>query len=557
MSELFELKEVKAPISQGTLLSLLISTLENPITGPVAVSTMLKQLNIEVFRQLEAKTPIFRHSDFEFWSKRNEALFLKLSEVQIKEPQNSPFVTSFDYVRAYKKGLITPVEVAERLLSILQNEAKEINAFINVDQKDIMSQAEASTKRYKEGRPIGPLDGVPIAVKDEIDQYPYPTTQGTSFLNRPVKQDAYVVKRLRAAGALLIGKTNMHEIGIGVTGVNPNHGPARNPYDTSRITGGSSSGSAAAVAAGLCPIAIGADGGGSIRIPSGFCGVVGLKPTYGRVSERGAAPLTPTMGHIGPIGASVEDVAIAYAAIAGADPEDPISLTQPQPALKTFLAGTQPKLKIGIDQKWIGAASPQVRDSFENVMKLLQENGAELSDISMPMPGLAHLIHLITIATEMAAAHVSYYEHHKKDYGLDTRLSLILGRALQGYDYVHAQRLRTLWITKFFELFDHVDVIATPTIRITAPKIPEGALKTGQSNLPLTTKIMWFAPEANLSGVPAITIPSGYDSAGMPIGVQFMARPWSEDLLLALSMYVQKHIDRQTPSNYYPPLKLN
>jgi Asp-tRNA(Asn)/Glu-tRNA(Gln) amidotransferase A subunit family amidase len=231
--------------------------------------------------------------------------------------------------------------VAERALAaIADSQQNGLSIFVAWEQADLLAQATASAQRLREGRPLSPLDGVPVAVKDELDLRGFGTSVGTRFLGKqPAAEDSTAVARLRAAGALLLGKVNMHEIGIGVTGQNPHHGTVRNPYDPQRHTGGSSSGSAAAVAAGFCPIAIGADGGGSIRIPASLCGVVGLKPTYGRVSETGAAPLDWSVAHIGPLGATARDVALGYAAIAGLT-GDPNTLHQPAltlEALKTSI----------------------------------------------------------------------------------------------------------------------------------------------------------------------------------------------------------------------------
>ncbi|MCK5197858.1 MAG: amidase, partial [Spirochaetales bacterium] len=208
-----------------------------------------------------------------------------------------------DYASLYRKKKITPLEVAEKLLEIIYDDegADPLNAIIKLDREDFLGQAADSAERLKAGKPRSLLEGVPIAVKDEIDALPYSTNVGTSFLGQSAAAaDAEVVRRLREAGALILGKANMHEIGIGVTGINPHFDSTRNPHNPECYTGGSSSGSAAAVAAGYCPAAIGADGGGSIRIPASLCGVTGLKPTFGRVSERGAAPLCWSVAHIGP-----------------------------------------------------------------------------------------------------------------------------------------------------------------------------------------------------------------------------------------------------------------
>lgn len=239
---------------------------------------------------------------------------------------------------------MTPLDVARRYLTAVaegEADAAPLRAVVHLAEADLLAQAEAATARFERGEPLGPLDGVPIGVKDELDQVPHPTTVGTTFLARgPATADATVVARLREAGALLVGKLNMHEIGIGTTGLNPHLGTARNPCGPAHHTGGSSSGCGAAVAAGLCPIAVGADAGGSIRTPASLCGVVGLKATYGRVSEHGAFPLCWSMGHVGPLGATVRDVALGYLAMAGVDPHDGATAGQPRPTATGWVTPT-------------------------------------------------------------------------------------------------------------------------------------------------------------------------------------------------------------------------
>ena len=265
-----------------------------------------------------------------------------------------------DYTEAYRSGRADPVGVARAVVAArarLDAGTTPLRAFIAVDEADLLAQAEASAARLRAGTPRSWLEGVPVAVKDELDQAPYPTTVGTSFLGTtPAAHDATVVARLRAAGALLVGKTNMHELGIGVTGINPHHGAARNPYALGHATGGSSSGSAAAAAAGFCPVAIGADGGGSIRIPAALCGMVGLKATFGRISEHGAAPLCWSVAHVGPIGAHAADVAAVYGLLAGPDPADPGSLGHP--GVRLPAGRSLEGLRVGVLDAWFDHAEP-------------------------------------------------------------------------------------------------------------------------------------------------------------------------------------------------------
>jgi Asp-tRNA(Asn)/Glu-tRNA(Gln) amidotransferase A subunit family amidase len=423
---------------------------------------------------------------------------------------------------------------------------------ISVQAGDVLRQARESARRYQEGKPLSPLDGVPVAVKDEVDMVPHPTTVGTAFLGRaPASRDSTVVARLRAAGALLIGKTNMHEIGIGVTGLNPHHGTPRNPYNPAHYTGGSSSGSAAAVAAGLCPLAIGADGGGSIRIPSAFCGLVGLKATFGRISEFGAFPLDWSVAHIGPIAASAADAALGYALIAGPDPQDANSLHQPPPSLDGWDDTDISGLRIGLFLPWFRHASAEVVAACEAMLEGFTGLGAHLREIVIPDLDAGRVAHVITIAGEMAQAMETYQAEHHRQHGLDVRINLTLARAFTLRDYVKAQRMRTRMMNHFKQAFEQVDVIVTPMTGIAAPPIPASALPDGDSDLTTLAGIMRFATPANLTGLPAISFPAGYTQQGLPVGLQAIGRPWDEVTLLRLALTAEGLLERQPPQVHY------
>jgi Asp-tRNA(Asn)/Glu-tRNA(Gln) amidotransferase A subunit family amidase len=306
----------------------------------------------------------------------------RLAQAPRPSAQGFAFTTTRDYADAYRAGAATPEQVAERVLAAIEDSnarTPPLRAIIACQRDDVMAQARASAQRFRAGAPLSIFDGVPVAVKDELDMVPYGTTVGTRFLGKtPAREDSTVVARMRAAGALLIGKANMHEIGISVTGLNPHHGVARNPYNPAHFTGGSSSGPASAVAAGLCPVAIGADGGGSIRIPSSFCGLVGLKATYGRVSEFGAAPLCWSVAHIGPLAATAHDAALMYAIIAGADPKDSNSQHQPPVTLDGFDQSDLRGLTLGVYTPWFKHASPAMVAGCEKLVKQLEQMGARV-----------------------------------------------------------------------------------------------------------------------------------------------------------------------------------
>lgn len=459
--------------------------------------------------------------------------------------------TVSDFAQAYRQGRCSPMDVAKTILAAVdrsESQPKPYRFFIAQDPDDLLAQAEASADRFKKGAPLGHLDGVPVGVKDELDQAGYGTTVGTSFLGKErVREDATAVGRLRDAGAMLIGKLNMHEIGMGVTGINPHHGVVRNPFNSDHLCGGSSGGPGAAVAAGLCPVSIGADGGGSIRIPASFCGTVGLKATFGRVSEHGAAPLCWSVAHVGPLANTAMDAAIAYAVIAGPDRKDPGSLIQPEPTLEGFGDTDLSGVRIGLDREWIEIADPGVRDATEHMISNYRARGATLVELRVPDVELTRVAHLTTIAVELGASQIAK-SGDLRDFGHDNRLNLVLAQSLSGAEYVHAQRLRQILTRQYYALFDSIDLIATPTSGCTAPELKADAVKYGESDLPLLTKVMRFAPAANLIGLPAISIPAGYDDKGLPYGFQLMGRPWEEHLLLRMANLADGFVARRKPA---------
>ncbi len=553
----YDLESVQLPYLAGAALKALIAILEGPLGG-ILLPNLLQSAGVTPLRRRHfEETPTYTPLHFT----NDASVFAAASVPEAEWPLtvgSGPgfrFAGAGDYVAAYRHGNTSPEDVAQKLLAAIEasdTHQPPLRAFIKVIPEDLLRLAQASAQRYQEGRTLGPLDGVPVAVKDEIDMTPYPTTVGTAFLGQlPVTQDATVVARLRAAGALLLGKTNMHEIGIGVTGLNPHHGTPRNPYHPAHYTGGSSSGSAAAVAAGLCPLAVGADGGGSIRIPAAFCGIVGLKPTYGRISEFGAAPLDWSIAHIGPLAANVADVALGYAAMSGSDPQDTTSLHQPQPTLKGWNNTNIQGLRIGVFWPWFRHASTEVVTICETLLHKFVEVGAHLHEVVIPDLEAGRVAHVITIAGEMAQAMDAYHAEHHTEHGLDVRLNLTLARAFTLLDYVKAQRVRTRLIAHFLRVFETVDVLVMPTTGLVAPVIPPRALPYGDSDLTILTEIMRFATPANLTGLPAIAFPAGYTPQGLPVGLQAIARPWDEVTLLRLALAAEGLVERHTPQVYY------
>ena len=411
-----------------------------------------------------------------------------------------------------------------------------------------MKQANASAERFSKGKPLGLLDGVPVSVKDELDMLPFKTMIGTRFYsNQPPEQDATSVARLRSAGALMVGKTNMHEIGLGVTGLNIHYGTTRNPHHLDHYPGGSSSGSAAAVAAGLSPIALGCDGGGSIRIPASLCGVVGLKTTWGRISTAGSAPLHWSIGSVGPITSTARDAAIAYSFLAGPDTRQ--SCTQEQPAvdLKNFENTNLEGVKLGVFNSWFNHASEDVVKCCEQMLNSFKSQGAEVKEIEIPHLDEIRVSHAVTITTEMFTSLKSYLKPFRQPFGLDALINLTLAKKFSGSEYVKAQRVRARMISNIKNIFLDVDAIVTPSTACTAPPILADALINGESDLKTLTELMRFAPEANLGGLPAVSFPVGYDAKGLPVGMQLMGRPWEESFLLRMAKTSEKFFTRHPP----------
>ena len=548
---IYDLKSLNLPKLTGTPLKLFTSAVENPAGRGLLMSGLLENGGIPILRRMNLnEAPTL----YPFVPPRNQIQPEAFSADHAGKPEHFPYRTIVDYARAYRNGETTPMEVAEKVLAAIaasKNSTPDLKLFIAVYREDILAQAKLSTERFMRNEPLGLLDGVPVAVKDEVDMLPYPTTVGTRIFGKePAKQDSTVVARLRDSGALLVGKANMHEIGINPNGFNDQYGTVRNPYDPFCDPGGSSSGSAATVAAGIVPAAIGADGGGSIRIPASLCGTVGLKSTFGRISEFGAAPLGWSVAHLGPLAASVEDAALIYSVIAGVDPKDENTLKQPAVTLKDWNKADLSGVKAGIYPEWFEHADPEVVKVNYMLVAQLKSRGLEVKEISIPNLDATRVAHAVTILSEMATS-MRRYADHRKEQGAPVRLNLVIGEALTAYDYIQAQRMRTRAMNNFYTVFNDVDVILTPATAKTAQPFLPGGLDGGWTDLSLDTEMMRFIIPGNLLGLPSISFPSGYDSRGLPIGMQAIGRHWEENLLLRVAFNAEQVVERKLPRMYF------
>ncbi|KAM5577963.1 fatty acid amide hydrolase-like [Rosa sericea] len=474
--------------------------------------------------------------------------------------------TISDYSRAYKSGEITPKLVAERLIAAIHESSNppfKMSFFIDYNTEDILKQATESTLRYEKGLPISALDGIPIAIKDEIDCRPYPTTGGTKWLHkfRPCTDDACCVKCLRQCGAILVGKTNMHELGAGTSGINPHYGATRNPHDPSKISGGSSSGSAAVVASGLCPVALGVDGGGSVRMPAALCGVVGLKPTFGRVPHSGVLPLNWTVGMVGILAGAVEDALIVYAAIIAQ-----ISSSQPTLSPKVYfplLNSAKPisDIKLARYGEWFNDCSDEIRECCTNALdRLHKQYGWKTVEVTIPEIEVMRLAHYLTIGSECSTSLSPHLEKLDfKELGWDVRVGLAVYGAFSSKEYIQAQRIRNRQMQFHKNLFSQADVIVSPTVGVTAYPILDDALKTGELDYINGAALVRYSISGNFLGLPAVTIPVGYDKSGLPIGLQLIGKPWSEPTLIHIAFAVQNLYlaDCRKPQVYYNLLNTN
>ncbi len=576
----YDLMHPRAPRLSGALLEAVAAILERPTLGKPLARKMLNSSGIDQFRHIHVPEPPRMHPVADSHTGTTEAAPSESDLVKLfsgATPKGFRFPSVSDYAEAYRQGKTTPSEVAERVIRTLHEQDQgdpPLYLFIRWNEGEIRAQAEESTRRYREGNPRSLLEGIPIPIKDEINVAGYPTSFGTSFLTtKKAEKDATVVSRLRAAGAIILGKANMHEIGIGVTGLNPNYGTPINPYAPWRYPGGSSSGSAAAVALGLAPVAVGADGGGSIRIPAAFCGVAGLKGTYGRVSGRGAGPLVWSVGHIGPLAASVADLAVLIAHMAGPDEHDPWTLGQAPLGFHTAPPSVE-GMRLGIYTPWFEDASDDVLEVARSAVHALTDAGAQIVEIEIPELENLRVAHLITIVTEQMASMERYYHDHRTDFGIETRANLALASRLNASDYLKAQQIRERGLRQWRKIFAQVDVVVTPTTAVLPPKVPEDRLLSGVSDLGSLSEIMRYTTVANLLGFPAISVPAGFVTAHsrhflhtqeerdhegkvyseVPVGLHFMAPHWEEGRLLRLGAAMESMIERPQPRVYFPSM---
>ncbi len=445
---------------------------------------------------------------------------------------------------------VSPVELTETCLSRIGEVEGRLNAFITLTAESAMKEAKAAADEIAGGKYRGPLHGIPVALKDIFDVAGVPTTAASKILAKNVPtEDSSATRRLREAGAVLLGKLNLHQFAFGATGRSSDWEPACNPWDVERVTGGSSSGSGAAVASGECFAALGTDTGGSIRIPASLCGIVGLKPTFGRVSRAGLLPLSWSLDHAGPLTRTVEDAAIVLQAIAGRDDRDDWSSPESVPDYRAHLRDGVKGLRIGVpDSFFFEQLLPETDAAVKEALRVLEGLGAEVEPVTLPF--IADIPNALTaiMLPEALAYHQKWMEERPEDYADDVRYRLELGSTFLAVDYVQAQRFREMAVRAWRdEVFSKFDLIATAATQTTATPIEASDLSVVFSLIRLTNPL-------NLLGVPAISVPCGQTPArpggfspdGLPIGPQLVGRWWDEATVLRAAHAYEQATDWHT-----------
>ena len=444
---------------------------------------------------------------------------------------------------ALRAGEVSPVEVTEALLGLI--ELDRTNAFITVAAERAVKDARRAEAEISGGRYRGPLHGVPVAIKDLVSTEGVRTTMASAFFKDHVPdEDAAVARRLREAGTVLLGKTNTHEFAYGPTGDRSFFGPTRNPHDPGRISGGSSGGSGAAVATDLCYGAIGSDTGGSIRIPAALCGVVGMKPTFGRVGKGGVFPLAPTLDHVGPLTRTVEDNALLLSALVGHDPQDLHSVDRPPEVFARDLDRGVAGATVGVPAGFFFEhVEREVEARVREAIEVFRELGAEVREVEVPNVWETLHAQRLTLAAEAYAVHEERLLSEPErfdDQGLER---LLKGEELRAYRYANAQRRKLLSRREFEEVLGTVDVILAPSVPIAATEIGQREMSIEGHEEAVYSALTRLTGPTNMNGLPSLSVPCGTTASGLPVGLQLIGRPFDEATLYRFGHAYENSLD--------------
>ena len=452
------------------------------------------------------------------------------------------YMSAGDLSRLIRDKQVSPVEVVDAHLERIEATEPVLNSFITLLPEHAREAARRAEAQIQAGNYLGPLHGIPVGLKDLFNTAGVRTTSGSRILDNFIpREDCTVAARFQQAGAILLGKLNMHQFAYGPTGENFDYGHMHNPWNVDMVTGGSSGGSGSAAAAGQCTITMGSDTGGSVRIPSALCGIVGLKPTYGLVSRAGLTPLSWCLDHPGPMVRTVEDAALTMNAIAGYDAKDQATSAREVPDFTAALGGSLEGLRVGVVKEYFEAAlDSEVETAVRAAVAQLSELGATVTEVSFPMFADAQAISGTILMSEAAAYHRELLAKDGDNLTPSIRLRLEAGLFVTAPDYLKAQQARARFNFEMAALFKEVDLLAGPTEPITAPPILATEVTIGDEVVGTTGALTQYTRPYNISGTPAISVPCGFSRAGMPIGLQLAGRAFDElTVLRAAHAYEQ------------------
>lgn len=436
-----------------------------------------------------------------------------------------------------RNGDLSPLELVESCLERIKRFDPSLNSFITVLEENARREAKMAEKVIKEEKYLGPLHGIPFSIKDVIFAKGIRCTAGSKIMSDYVSSiDATVVSKMKEAGAILIGTNNTHEFACGITNVNPHYGSSRNPWNTSKLSGGSSGGSAVAVAAGMVPISLGTDTSGSIRVPSSLCGVVGLKPTYGRVSKYGIVDLAPSIDHVGCITRSAWDAAAVMQIIAGQDPMDPTTVDIDVPKYTELIEeSAKHKMSVGIPKEYFFEyLEPDVERVFFKFIETIKSMDITAAEVIIESDKIYESWRPIRLA-ESAEVHSKWLETRSQDYGDDVRQMLTRGTQISAINYIQAHKFRRDIKNSFIRALKDVDVLVMPTTPLTAPTFGEPDVIIGNKTMEVYSALSRNTIAFDSTGLPALSVPAGLSKGNMPIGVQIVSGPFEEQKILALA----------------------
>jgi len=437
------------------------------------------------------------------------------------------YAPAHELVSSLRRGDLSAREITEAHLTRIADLQPALNCFIEVFADRAMEQARAVDADAAAKKPLGPLAGVPVGIKDIVDVAGALTTAGShARFHHTAASDAAVAARLRAAGAVFVGKTGLHEFAYGVTNDNPHYGPTRNAWDPARIPGGSSGGSAVAVSAGMCAGAVGTDTGGSIRIPASLCGIVGIKPTYGRVPVDGIVPLSWSLDHAGPLTRTVRDAALFLDVMAGMDGAGSFSRTLDR-------SGALPGIRVGVPRPFFWERlDAEVAALAGDALRAVEELGAHLVECEVPYASYAGATAAIVMSAEATAFHEAQLRSYPDGYGDDVRTRLERGLFLTATDYVLGLRARRFLEAEFARTFETADVLLMPTTQIAASLIEEDPQTAPEASLAMSVQLTRCTNPFNVTGLPALSVPCGFTRDGLPVGLQIVGPRGGEAVVL-------------------------